>query len=274
MSDLFFTIETFSIDDNRELKAITPNEKGFYENLPVAVFSTVTRNNTLYSDSSIVKAITDENSMLKIRINEGTLIGEWGHPIADFNTEFGMQRLATLDPTKEACSISKVSVVDVEDLNMKLITADMKPTGRYGKYFKERIEDPTINLAFSLRSISREKIVNNTRMRDILALITFDPGVSSGGFKQASKRYICNTDNMKVASTENAFAITTEHITSIGSAAMESFTDSELNEMFKSNKVSIKRGTQYFFDNSSETIKDIKNNSEYGVFHTLLNRRR
>jgi len=266
-------VETFSIDDNRKLKAAVPDENGYFIGVPMAVLGTVTRNNTKYDSNSMLNGIKSEDSSFRMRLNEGTLFGEWGHPIADFSTNFGMYRLLNLDPQKESHNFRNVYIKRLEDMGIDLVCADVKPTGPYGKYFEERMIDPTMNCAFSLRSISRETIDPRTRIanRTVIKLVTFDAGVASGGYKEASKRYMVSTECFGCASIENInHIIEQKDIIELREVSLETFSNTELNEFLKSTRVTINHTTTTYVDKKNGLLLDMSSRKEKGMFHSLI----
>lgn len=236
---VYFVVESFVIDDGRKLKKYEMDEDGYYCGVPVAVVGTVSRNNTMYSSESVTQCINGNTAFRKV-LEEGALIGEWGHPIVDMKSDYGLYRLSIIDPTREAVSYRKVYLKRVDDLGLDIVFADMKPSGPYGKFFKERMDDPTLNCASSLRAFSRQRVDPATRVikRDVVQLITFDTGVAGGGFKQASKRY--GDTGYTVASSEAYALDVVENVSSPEvMASIESIVDSELNDIFKSKEVKI-----------------------------------
>ena len=262
---LIFSVETFAVDDNRSLKACTQDKNGYFMGVPVAALSKVTRNNTHYNVDSIISSISDEGSPFKMRLEEGNLFGEWGHPRTDVSTREGMTRLLDLDPTKEACHYRRVYSEYLSDISTYLILSDVKPSGPYGKYFKEKMIDPTRNCSFSLRSLAKEKRNPRTGVADrsIVSMVTFDAGMASGGYKEASKRY-------KVGNESVSIDVVQEDIVAVRSVVTESFFDSSLNEFFKSNKVMIdKESTSYYM---VDDVLHRDDNDTRGIIHTLLRR--
>jgi len=271
---IYFTVETFVVDDNRELGKGVRDKDGYFTDVPVAVLGTVTRNMTSYDTPAFIKQLRGPDSSYNKRISEGNLFGEWGHPFVDFNSPSGMQRLLNLEPTKESHHIRSSSVKHVDDLDIDLIMIDSKGTGPYGQYYDEAMLDPTRNLSHSLRGISNAKVDRATGVthKQLVSLVTFDAGMASGGFKEASKRYMASTEDLSFGSSEVVnVPVTPANIIQFRNVAMESITQSELNDILKANKVVIGSVVTGYVDTASKTIVDAETKQASGLFHTMIN---
>jgi len=274
----YFTIETMIVDDNRKLGKAIRDKDGYFPNVPVAVLGTVTRNKTSYDTNAFLHQLRSDDSSFALRLKEGMLFGEIGHPFVDLNSPMGLQRLLHLEPTRESHHIRAVKVERLEDLGMDIIMADVKGTGPYGKYFDEAMEDPTRNVAYSLRGISRANTDRRTGVthKHLVNLVTFDAMMAGGGFKQAAKRYMASTEGMIGFETEEILKeqVTDKHISMIHSVALECFTNSELNELVKSKKVILGTKVTGYVDNRTKSLIDPDTRTSRGIFHSFLNVRR
>lgn len=269
---VYFTITTSIIDDNRSLGRAVPDKDGYYKDVPAAVLGTVTRNMTQYDTPAFLEKLTNPDSSFRRRINEGTLHSEWGHPFVDLNSKNGLARLLHLEPTLESNHIRSVSVKHIDDLNLDMVMMDTKPSGPYGRYFEEAMEDPTRNVAFSLRGISEGHLDRSTNIthRKLLTLVTFDSGVASGGFKETSKRYMASTEDLSFESLEifNR-VIDNEDIMILRSSSMESFSNTEINDIIKAKKVVIGTVEVGFLDKATKTIIEQETGNKRGLFRTF-----
>ncbi len=283
---VYFTVTTTSIDDNRKLGRAVRDKDGYFTHIPVAVLGTVTRNMTNYDTESFLNQLRGP-STFNTRLSEGNLISEWNHPFVDLNSSSGMTRLLHLDTTRESNHIRSVSVKRIDDLNLDVVTMDAKGTGPYGKYFDDAMEDPTRNLAFSLRGISKSAYNRSTGVteKQLVNLVTFDSGVISGGFKEASKRYMASLENLsaseRVAAVESGFQfescevinkpISPEDLVVIRNIAVESFTDSELNEIMKASRVFVNSVEIGYVDPHTKTVRNPLTGESRSLFHSFMN---
>jgi hypothetical protein len=272
-----FTIETMMIDSSgRKLGKGLPDKDGYYNDIPVAVLGHATRNMTSYDTPAFVDQL--KNGTIALRVKEGVLSGEYGHPFVDLSSPLGLQRLMHIEPQKVANHIRSLSVKHIDDLNIDVVMQSTKPAGPYGKYFQEAMEDPTRNLAFSLRGISKATIDRSTGVthKKLINLVTFDSGVVGSGFAHTTKQFMsaASKEDLSFSSVEVlATPINDSHVSMIQEVALESFTDSELNELFKSTKVIIGSAVTGYIDNSNNTVYDPASGTRRSVFHSFLKAR-
>jgi len=273
---VYFTISTAVVDDNRKLGKAVRDKDGYFTDIPVAVLGTVTRNMTQYDTPAFLKQIKGPDTSFYKRLEEGTLHSEWGHPFVDMNSTTGMARLMNLDPQKKCNHIRSISVKKLNDLNIDIVTMDAKGAGPYGAYFDEIMLDPTMNAAFSLRGISKAMFNKSTGVthKELINLVTFDSGVASGGFKEASKRYMESVESLGYVSEEIVSRkIEQGDVMIFREVAMEAFTDTELNEIFKAKKVVIGTKITGFVDSKSGVILDERGDGR-SLFHSFMKVRR
>jgi hypothetical protein len=149
---------------------------------------------------------------------------------------------------------------------------DAKGAGPYGQYFDEIMLDPTMNAAFSLRGISKAVFNKSTGVthKELINLVTFDSGVASGGFKEASKRYMASVEGLGYISEEiSSRAIENNDIAIFREIAMESFTNTELNDIFKAKKVVIGTTVVGLVDSKAGILVDDKGCGR-SLFHSFM----
>lgn len=269
---LYFSVTSMAVDDNRKLGKAVCDKDGYYKDVPVAVLGTVTRNKTQYDTAEFIKQLTSDESSFNKRLTEGCLFSEYGHPFVDLNSPAGMTRLLHLEPQKESNHIRSVSVRNLPDLKLDIITMDTKASGPYGKYFDDAMLDPTRNIAFSLRGVSKATFDRRTGVtfKKLVSLVTFDSGVASGGFREASKRYMSATEDLQFESHELLNKeIAPDELMLVRSIAMESFSNSELNDLMKSHKVVIGTVEIGYVDPLTKTIHEMETGERRGLFHSF-----
>lgn len=137
------------------------------------------------------KKLFEDSSALQRRIKNGSLYGESGHPIKPSN--MGMDdyivRVLTIDNNNVCCHFKEIYLDDSNSFNNNgttkntvAIIAKLKPFGPRGAALEESLNNPNINTAFSIRSLSEDFYRNGVTMRTITEIVTWDwviePGIS------------------------------------------------------------------------------------------------
>jgi len=198
MTKYYFVVETMDTMDGKKLKALKPDADGYYKDVPLMVLGVPTLNDFFYNPEPTIKCITDPTSRFNMMLKAGSLYGECDHP--PVRTKEDLTRLMEIHKKTESHHFRKVHTATEALANGGvLIMGDLKPSGPYGPYLKESLENPHENTSFSVRSLCQETVNPSTgqRIRDIQILVTFDY-VHSGGFKEASKRYSPATESLEL----------------------------------------------------------------------------
>lgn len=278
---IYFTVSTMIIDDNRKIKKPIKDDDGYYVNVPVAVMDTVSRNKTFYESGAFCEQLSGPSNF-NLRLKEGTLKGEYGHPfISNPNSPEGIARLLHIEPTRVCNHIRSVTIKKIADLGLNMVFVDTKGHGPYGKYFEESMDDPTVNTAFSLRGLSKANIDRRTGViyKQLKSLVTFDSEVVGSGFKQSTKRYIENAmESLNAEKNDDIYCETIEHInceidqdnfiTAIKTNSIETFSNTEINDIFKSKTVMINQTVVGLIDNKNIIIDNEGNRKN--VFSTFM----
>lgn len=279
---IYFTVSTMLVDDNRSIRKPIKDKDGYYTNVPVAVMDTVSRNKTFYYSEDFNQQLKGPSNF-NIRLTEGTLKGEYGHPfIANPNSREGIARLLHIESTLVSNHIRSISVKKVADLGLNVVFMDTKGHGPYGKYFEESMDDPTINTAFSLRGLSAVNIDRQTGVmyKKLKSLVTFDSEVVGSGFKQSTKRYISQSmESLNAEKTDDILCETIEHIncqidqntivSAVKTCSVETFSNTEINDIFKSKSVIIANLEVGVIDQNNNCLIDNTGNRQ-GIFSTFM----
>ncbi len=271
---IYISVATMVIDDNRTLRAAKKDADGYYCDVPAIVLDKVTRNNTAYDREATVAQLRGPDTSIYKRLTEGVLFSEYGHPFVDVSTKQGLQRLLHLEPTRKNGHIRKMEVRHVEDLNLDIIFMDIKPAGPYGASYAEQMEDPTQNVAYSLRGISIPRVDRRTGVvhKQLNPLVTIDAGMAGGGFKEASKRYMPSVEGFSVYAEDINTEIHRTDLETFHEVALESFTDTELNDMFESKKITIGTQVSGYLVNKDTIVTPDQMPS--GLMHSILRSKR
>lgn len=188
-----FVVETVKVKEGKELKGIKPDADGYFRRFPVAVIGAVSLNSTLYDAVSVQEQITNPTSKINIVLTGGSLYGEWGHPkLTTLKPDATwVRRISQVHEDRISHHIAKIETGDQLANGGYIIYADIKPFGPYKDPMMESLLDPNMNTAFSLRSLCTERLDRSTNImhRYVRQFVTFD-AVTSGGFGEASKRYV------------------------------------------------------------------------------------
>ena len=201
-NNLKFCCGTLNVINGKQLKAIQPDNDGFYE-VTVCALGTPTRKNVIYEPESLIEAMNNPKAPFNIMLQDGNLTGEYGHPVVEGQDD--IPRLMRIDESKISHYFRSIWVDDrvtnVDGYDVNLMRAKIKPTGPYGETLKRQLEDPCFNNAFSIRSLCAPLPARNgVEYRKVLAVVTFD-AVMAPGFTGASKRY-AGTESLTIDTTE------------------------------------------------------------------------
>jgi len=176
------------------IKAIEPDENGFYECVVGAV-GIPTRNNVVYDTESLIQAMDDPAARFNICLKDGCLAGEYGHPV--INTREDIPRLLRIDEHYISHYFGKIWIdntpVMVNNKPGYRIKALVKPYGPYGEILRKSFEDPCHNTSFSIRSLCLPMTGPEPQYeyRKVQLVVTFD-AVHAPGFEITNKRYVGN----------------------------------------------------------------------------------
>ena len=262
VNGISFSVEVLSVKNGRKLGRIRPDENGYYT-VPLAVLGTVTDNRTYYEVEDFVEQMTSPNSFFNKLLTDGKLSGEYGHPLlAVLPENQQLPRLMTISEQQVSHHIGKVWSGDKLESGGRIVYGKIKPTGPYGGNLKESLDDPCLNTSFSLRSIAHSRQENGITKRKIKVLVTFDY-VTGGGYSEASKRYAPSVESsiIDIPITNKLIQQTT--------SAMETFQNTELNEIFGASVVTIENKQTTFL--SKQSAFQDKDGRLRSVFTSLMN---
>jgi len=236
-----FVVDVLAIKNGRKLGRVRPDDNGYYT-IPLAVLGTVTDNRTYYEVEDFVAQITGENTFFNRCLRDGKCFGEYGHPEIFLLPESQqIERLLKIFEKNVSHQIGKVWTGDKLETGGRIVYGLIKPSGPYGDTLKQSLDDPCLNTAFSLRSVASSVNQNGVTRRRIKALVTFDY-VCAGGYSEAAKRYAPGVESAKVE------IILTTQGRVMSTSAMETLTDTELNEIFGAKTITIGTKRTTFLD--------------------------
>lgn len=173
-----------------ENKKVQKDDKGWYR-MNFGAINAFNAHGDLYLADGVHELIKGKSSRLAEKLAGGYLEGEKNHPSRQpgmKESDF-LMRVLKIDTDRVSHHIRDLEIIDTGmptgngvQGNILAIVGWVKPVGPYGEELRQKIEDPDINVAFSIRSLTSDKIINGTRVKKIENIITFDyvdePGIS------------------------------------------------------------------------------------------------
>lgn len=148
-----------------------------------------------YMDEGVNELVKDESTTFFRRLTRGYLNGEVNHPKWEpgMSKEQYMARCQLIDKDRVSHHIKELifeeTDIDVGAPNGKkviLIKGWVKPSGPRGDELKKDLDDPDINVPFSIRSFTLDDYSTKPVTKVIKQLITFD-WVDEPGIQRANK---------------------------------------------------------------------------------------
>ena len=259
-NNISFVVDTLNIEGQKKLERIRPDEDGYYCNFPLTVLGKVSRNKTYYDIDEFVSQITNDNSYFKMALVNSTLYGEYGHPKLNDITHpnsimekrLKLERLAKVDEEKISHHFRSMKTGKDLEGGGRLLVADIKPTGPYKDALEDSMDSPHINTSFSLRAITRDRQESGITRRKTVKLVTFD-AVSTPGYAEASKRFVDSgaVESISIDFDEN------EGEVYIDAVALESLSNSELSDIFKTDNIIRKREVKTVIQGHPDYLRDL-----------------
>jgi hypothetical protein len=235
--NLSFRAESTFVGKNNRVGRLRCDANGVYSGLPMMTLGETTQQNTYYDPQSVMDQITSPTSRFNIVLKQGKLLGEYGHPSfigqGFANDSEKIQRLTTVDEKTTSHLFTSFYTDSPSRDGTVVLRADLKPTGPYGAVFKESLEDPVVNTAFSLRAYVDTKVESNGRKyRNVRSLVTFDT-VGASGFFGSDKAHALGLESFAGDQFLDCEMTVMENGNlKIDQIALESISNSELNEIF------------------------------------------
>lgn len=238
--NISFRVETLFTKNGGRVGRIKPDANGIYTGLPMMVLGQVTQQNTYYDPQSIMNQITNPESRFNMVYSQGKAYGEYGHPsFYNLDKDDKIQRLVTVDEKNVSHVFTSLYTDNPSADGTVVLRAGLKPTGPMGNIFKESLDDPVVNTAFSLRAyVNTDMRPNGLKYRTVRSLTTFDT-VGASGYATTDKANALGLESFS-GDTFHEFEINIlkDGNLLIDQIALESYTDTDLNEIFGVSNVS------------------------------------
>lgn len=188
-------------------KILQKNADGYY-NVTLGGFNTFNQSGAFYLADNVEEIIKDKTSILARRIESGYLKGEAGHPeyTPGMSKKDYFLRSMQLELTKISHNIKEISLVQTKDPsglpgkgNTIRVEGLVKPAGPYGDALAKDLEDPDVNVAFSIRCFTVDTWIGGTLIKEVKQIITWD-WVIEPGIKVANKWDKLSLESMDLCS--------------------------------------------------------------------------
>lgn len=192
---------------------LKPDNQGYYTVILGALDFPNSVGYTYVSQTAL--HLFQDNSPFIRRINQGYLTGECGHPkrAPGMSYDDYMVRIHTLEETNISHHISKVWL----DFNQRqqyngavLIMGKVKPSGPKGAALLEALQNAAQNVAFSIRSFTKDD--NVRRQKHLDTILTWDwvsePGLSvANKFQNPSLESLVTPVDVPLELLQNAYQV-------------------------------------------------------------------
>lgn len=180
--------------EDKEKVALKPDANGFYK-VPAGALNVYNTSGQFYIGDQDVINIFKNDPDLKRKLEKGALKIEVDHPDTKGYTTLAqyMERLKEIKEINVCGVIGGIDLVELDKYangsNKKIIQIfiHVKPDGPHAEVLKRKLEDPTLNLAFSLRSFTNDITTPGLpTIKKIINFINFDL-INEGGITSAQK---------------------------------------------------------------------------------------
>ena len=158
---------------------IVKDENGYYK-VTFGAINTFNKNGIYYKVTDLDRFF-GPNSLVGRRIDEGVLMGEYQHPKVDGMTRDEIRRRTIfLDGDRKAAHIKKIELYNTGkkepgfNLPVYKVYGWVRPSGPYGKYLQDALDNPDENVAFSIRSLVKTYKAGSIWVKEIILLSTWD----------------------------------------------------------------------------------------------------
>ena len=212
-----------------KLGVIKKGADGWYPNVPMGALGCFNSGGAFYLYEESKAAFENSTDFMR-KAREGCLYSEVGHPrmTPGMSTNDFMMRARDVVEANWCNALTNVTLTengarDQRGQPICLITADVKPYGVHAHVAQEALEDPRLNLCYSIRCITMRANVRGMEQRAVAEVINFDL-VGEPGLYEAKKRYSPSLESMLMSSsnsTDNEFEINTSVIKLMQARAKE-----------------------------------------------------
>jgi hypothetical protein len=155
----------------------------------------------VYSKTSFEKMLQPESPFMR-RLRGGLVYGEWGHPKQEVGMSYEqwLRRLTVIEETRICMHITEVwpadNVVQHNGRYILAIMAKIRPEGPYGPCLERILLNGKANVAFSVRSLTKDNYVRGVPTKHFDILVGWDYVVEPG-LAPATKYHLAQTAGLE-----------------------------------------------------------------------------
>lgn len=197
-----------------------PDEKGWYD----VYLGALNFPNSYGAEYDVepVRKLLSSDSIIARRISKGRLFGELGHPrqLPGMTEKEYIARLLDLDEKNEVFTIKTITIdTTAKDKHGRPIIALrglIKPSGPHRDVLQQKLDDPDINVNFSIRTLAQNYYQNGKMRKRVGNFITVDlvgePGIDVADKYNApsTESYLMQVEGesiMDVVNTPNRYGL-------------------------------------------------------------------
>ena len=190
-------------------QSIEKDSEGYYK-VRLGAYNVFNSVNDFYLAKGVNELVNNKNSFFWRRLKKGYLWGEMGHPKMKpgMSVQEFINRNANIDQDRVACHIKDIeieatneSVAGMEKYGKVLIVHGwVKPMGPMGPYLQEALDNPNVNIAFSVRSLSSDTVIDGINVKETKAILGWDwvnePGINNANTFDMLTGKVVNTEHL------------------------------------------------------------------------------
>lgn len=191
------------------------------------------------------KDLFSESSSLMRRIKNGACRAEYGHPKLQpgMSQRDFLARILSIHEDKVCAHIKEVilddkSVKDIDGKPVMAIVGKVKPCGPYGAVLKESLDNPSENVCFSIRSLTKDVYDGIVNKKNLLQIICWDyvnePGISVANKYQSPALEGINDKTINF-SVEQLTDIRDKQLKQVGMESAKTVVDDVIKQLVKNN---------------------------------------
>lgn len=185
---LIFTNTQLKLMDKKGF--LKPDSEGYYE-FPVGAFNCMNSAGEIYTTDNI-DDLFSSSSMFMRKIQSGKLFGEWGHPAPQpGESEADFAARISMISDKDTCVFFREIWNDKKagkhftqypgiDEKSVITFARLKPHGAKWETLQRAIDDPNVNVAFSVRNFGRDRVFQGRTYVSVEQIVTYDAVTHQG----------------------------------------------------------------------------------------------
>ncbi len=198
-----------TIKSNSDNRVLEKDDKGYFY-VTLGALNCFNSAGEFYTIKGVEDLFHNKSSVLMRRLKAGYLKGEVGHP----KFQIGMTRNVfyarnmRIEETNTSHHVRDIVLEETtvdsglgDGSKLILVKGWVKPSGVHGDALLKDLENPDVNVAFSVRSFTKNTVINGVTIKQIVQLITWD-WVTEPGIKDANKWKVLGIESRDVMSMD------------------------------------------------------------------------